>query len=309
MNSPQPALVLDNVTKRFDDFTAVSSLSLVVHPGRIFGLLGPNGAGKTTTIRMIVNITKPDSGSVKLFGEEMNSALQDRIGYLPEERGLYKKMKVGDQLRFFGEMKGMSGKDAVRAAEHWLGRMKLGEWKAKKTDELSKGMQQKIQFITTVMHEPDLIVLDEPFSGFDPVNAELLKQIVLELKSQNRAIIFSTHMMEQAEQMCDDICLINRSRKVLGGSLREVKSGFGRHAVALRTQEEDAATTEKTLAASGMVTNVKGAGDYTEVLLAPGADEQALLHQLIHARVRVTRFELVEPSLHDIFITKVSEPA
>ncbi|MEP6743610.1 MAG: ATP-binding cassette domain-containing protein, partial [bacterium] len=228
MSTSAATVVLRNVTKRFGDFTAVNDLSLEVHAGRIFGLLGPNGAGKTTTIRMIVNIFAPDSGAVELFGKAITPATQDRIGYLPEERGLYKKMKVGDQLRFFAELKNINGKDAEARADRWLARLHIADWKSKKSSELSKGMQQKVQFITTVLHEPDLLILDEPFSGLDPVNLDLLKEIVLELKQAGKTIIFSTHQMEVAEKICDDICLINRSRKVLEGSIRTVKAGFGR---------------------------------------------------------------------------------
>lgn len=301
---PTLALSLVNVTKRFDDFTAVNNLSLDVRAGSIFGLLGPNGAGKTTTIRMIVGITAPDEGTVEIFGRPLNSQTQEEIGYLPEERGLYKKMKVGEQLQFFGVMKGMTPANANRAVDRWLERMRLSEWKTHKTDELSKGMQQKIQFIATVMHEPRLLILDEPFSGFDPVNAELLKEVVLELKTPQRAIIFSTHLMEQAEQMCDDICLINRSRKVLSGSLREVKRGFGRDAVALRIEN---GVGENVLNDRALVADVRERGDYQEIILAAEASAQNFLHLLIHAGAEVTRFERIEPSLHEIFIMKVAE--
>src|SRR6185369_3196543 len=181
MAANETTVKLDGVSKSFGEFTAVSELSLDARAGRVFGLLGPNGAGKTTTIRMIVNITAPDTGAILLFGRRINSSLQDRIGYLPEERGLYKKMKVGDQLKFFAELKSAPGKEAEKRADRWLARLKLTEWKGKKSSELSKGMQQKVQFITTVIHEPDLLILDEPFSGLDPVNVELLKEIVLEL--------------------------------------------------------------------------------------------------------------------------------
>ncbi|HYN86795.1 MAG TPA: ATP-binding cassette domain-containing protein [Pyrinomonadaceae bacterium] len=297
-----PTLVLDRVTKRFDDFTAVDELSIAVRPGRIFGLLGPNGAGKTTTIRMLVGITAPDSGRIELFGRPVGPDSQNRIGYLPEERGLYKKMKVGEQLRFLGELKGMTGAEAERAADSWLERMKLAEWKSSKTDELSKGMQQKIQFIATVMHDPDLVVLDELFSGLDPVNAGLMEETVLDMKRARKTIIFSTHMMEQAEKLCDDICLINRSRKVLGGSLREVRAGFGRNGVALRVEGG-----EEVLADKSLVTSLKEYGDHREALLAEGADAQSLLRRLVEAGARVSKFEQVEPSLRDIFITKVGE--
>lgn len=297
-------LALERVSKKFDDFVAVDELSLQVRAGRIFGLIGPNGAGKTTTIRMIVNILAPDSGRIELFGEQMSERLQDRIGYLPEERGLYKKMRVGEQLRYFGELKGLSAREAETQLDRWLARLKLTDWKSNKTDELSKGMQQKIQFIATVMHAPDLLILDEVFSGLDPVNAELMKDVLLELKAEQRTIIFSTHMMSQAEELCDDICLINRSRKVLQGSLREVKSSFGRRAVALRAEGGNGALTDSKLVAS-----VKPYGDYVEVLLADGADAQELLHRLVESGARITRFEQVEPSLHDIFLQQVGESA
>ncbi|MBA3712474.1 MAG: ABC transporter ATP-binding protein [Pyrinomonadaceae bacterium] len=295
-------LLLDRVTKRFDEFIAVNDLSLAVPPGKIFGLLGPNGAGKTTTIRMIVNITAPDSGSIRLFGRSMNAALQNRIGYLPEERGLYKKMRIDKQLHFLGELKGMGAGAAEKAIDYWLDRMKLAKWKGSLTDELSKGMQQKIQFIATVMHNPDLLILDELFSGLDPVNAELMKEVVLELKAAGRTIIFSTHMMEQAEELCDDICLINRSRKVLEGSVREVKKGFGRNAVALRADNANGVLDDLRL-----VAKVKPCGDHVEVLLAEGATAQDLLKHLVAGGARVSKFEQVEPSLRDIFIAKVGE--
>lgn len=304
MNDTGAALLIDRVTKRFDGFTAVDDLSLAVRPGRVYGLIGPNGAGKTTTIRMIVNITMPDAGRIELFGRPMSARLQDRIGYLPEERGLYKKMRVGDQLRFFGQMKSMTARDADAAAARWLERMKLLDRRTSKTDELSKGTQQKIQFIATVMHDPELVILDEPFSGLDPVSAELLKEVVLDLKKANRAIIFSTHQMEQAEKICDDICLINRSRKVLDGSLREVKASFGRNAVAVRLEDDRGA---EVLRDPSLVASSKETGEGVEALLAPGAAAQDLLRRLVAADAQVARFERVEPSLHDIFITKVGE--
>src|SRR5436853_1650238 len=238
-NSNETTVKLERVSKSFGEFTAVRELSLTVRAGRVFGLLGPNGAGKTTTIRMIVNITGPDSGAITLFGRRIDAELQNRIGYLPEERGLYRRMKVVDQLRFFAELKNVRGTGVEKTIDEWLARVKLSEWKNKRSMELSKGMQQKIQFITSVIHDPDLLILDEPFSGLDPVNVELLKEIVLELKSAGKTIIFSTHQMEIAEQICDDICLINRSRKVLDGSIREVKRSFGRNSVALRLEGED----------------------------------------------------------------------
>lgn len=302
MTTTPPTVSIAHITKAFGEFTAVSDLSLAVYPGRIYGLLGPNGAGKTTTIRMIVNITAPDSGRIEIFGRQITAQLQDRIGYLPEERGLYKKMKVGDQIKFFAALKDVHAKEADKRADRWLARLKLTEWKNKKASELSKGMQQKVQFISAIIHEPDLLILDEPFSGLDPVNVEVLKEIILELKGAGKTIIFSTHQMEVAEKICDDICLLNRSRKVLEGSIREVKRGFSRNAVALRL-----AGAKTLLEDSALVCKVQRHSDEIEVLLAEGASPQELLKELIAGGATIERFEMVEPSLHDIFIEKVTE--
>ena len=302
--SDAPTLIVDQVTKKFGDFTAVNNLSLQCHPGRVFGLIGPNGAGKTTTIRMIVNITVPDSGRIALFGQPMSTQLQDRIGYLPEERGLYKRMKVGEQLRFFAELKDLHGKEADSRIDHWLAKLQLKDWKEKRTKELSKGMQQKVQFITSVIHDPDLLILDEPFSGLDPVNVEIMKDTILELKQANKTIILSTHQMEIAEKLCDDVCMINRSRKVLDGKLRDIRRSFSRNAVALRFEGDDGLLKD-----SELVANVLPVGDEVEVLLAPGVSHQTLLKRLIDSQIVVTKFELVEPRLHEIFIEKVKEHA
>ncbi|MEP6570884.1 MAG: ATP-binding cassette domain-containing protein [Acidobacteriota bacterium] len=304
MTNGHPTVSIDNITKSFGDFIAVSEMSLAVYPGKIFGLLGPNGAGKTTTIRMIVNITAPDSGEIRVFGQQITPELQDRIGYLPEERGLYKKMKVGDQIKYFAALKNVGAKEAGQRMDRWLARLKLSEWKNKKSSELSKGMQQKVQFINAVIHEPQLLILDEPFSGLDPVNVEVLKEIILELKIAGKTIIFSTHQMEVAEKICDDICLINRSRKVLEGSIREVKRGFSRNAVALRLVGG-----ESVLADGSLISKVKRDSDGLEVLLADGATSQSLLKALLAADAIIERFEMIEPSLHDIFIEKVTENA
>ena len=295
---------LNRVSKSFGDFTAVKDLSLTVRAGRVFGLLGPNGAGKTTTIRMIVNITAPDSGKIELFGGQINAALQDRIGYLPEERGLYRRMKVVDQLRFFAELKNVHGKNVEAKIDEWLARVKLSEWKYKRSMELSKGMQQKIQFLTAVLHDPDLLILDEPFSGLDPINVELLKEIVLDLKRAGKTIIFSTHQMEVAEKICDDICLLNRSQKVFAGSLREIKSSFGRNSVAVRCEGGDGVLDDPAL-----VSKLVRHADEAQALLAEGADAQVLLRRLIDSGAKIGKFEMVEPSLNDIFITKVTENA
>jgi len=302
MTNGHPTVLIDNITKSFGEFTAVSKLSLAVYPGRIYGLIGPNGAGKTTTIRMIVNIMAPDSGRVEVFGQQITASLQDRIGYLPEERGLYKKMKVGDQIKFFAALKNIDGKEAERRVDRLLARLKLADWKNRKAGELSKGMQQKVQFINSIIHEPDLLILDEPFSGLDPVNLELLKDVILELKALGKTIIFSTHQMEIAERVCDDICLINGSRKILEGSIREVKRSFGRHGVALRLQGG-----EEVLADQSLVNKIERHSDGLEAFLAAGSSAQTLLKRLIEAGAQIERFEMIEPSLTNIFIEKVSE--
>src|SRR5215210_6151749 len=236
MSEQNVTLRVERVTKRFGDFTAVEDLSFEIHAGRVFGFLGPNGAGKTTTIRMIVGITAPDEGKVELFGEHMSAKLQDRIGYLPEERGLYKKMKIVDQLRYFAALKGVPYAVAEKRIDEWLERMKLAEWKNKKTTDLSKGMQQKIQFISTVLHDPDLLILDEPFSGLDPINVEFMIEVLSDFRKREKTVIFSTHLMETAERLCHDIILINKARKVLGGSLRKIKESYGRNLIAIRVE-------------------------------------------------------------------------
>jgi ABC-2 type transport system ATP-binding protein len=302
MTNGHPTVAINDISKSFGEFTAVNKLSLAVYPGRIYGLLGPNGAGKTTTIRMIVNITAPDSGQIKVFGQQITPELQDQIGYLPEERGLYKKMKIGDQIKFFAALKNIKSKEASQRVDHWLARLQLTEWKNKKASELSKGMQQKVQFINAVIHEPQLLILDEPFSGLDPVNVDVLKEIILELKASGKTIIFSTHQMEVAERICDDICLISRSRKVLEGSIRDVKRAFSRNAVALRLVGG-----ESVLENRNLISQIKRHSDGLEVLLAEGASSQTLLKELVASDATVERFEMIEPSLNDIFIEKVTE--
>ena len=291
---------VEHVTKRFGDFTAVDDLSFDVRAGRVFGFLGPNGAGKTTTIRMIVGITAPDEGKIELFGEQMSAKLQDRIGYLPEERGLYKKMKIVDQLRYFAALKDVPRAEADKRIDFWLERMNLAEWKRKKTTDLSKGMQQKIQFISTVLHDPDLLILDEPFSGLDPINVEFMIDVMAEFKTQDKTIIFSTHLMETAERLCNDILLINKAKKVISGSLREVKASFGKNLIALRASGGDGVLQDRSL-----VTKVVEHSDEKEVQLANGADAQVLLRRLIESGTVISKFEQIEPSLNDIFIEQV----
>jgi ABC-2 type transport system ATP-binding protein len=291
-------LKVQGVTKTFDRFTAVSDLSISVRPARVFGLLGPNGAGKTTTIRMIVNITRPDTGRIELFGQEMSLDLQDRIGYLPEERGLYKKMKVIDQLVFFGELHGLTPDQSRQRAVEWAKRMQIDDALPKKTEELSKGMQQKIQFIGCVLHDPGLIVMDEPFSGLDPVNATLLERTLIELKDQGKAILFSTHRMDQVEKLCDTICLVDNGRAVLAGKMREIKSRYERNRVIVEF-EGDASFLN-----SSEIESADNYSGHAEIRLHPHGDAQKLLHQAA-AVATIYRFELVEPSLEEIFIKTV----
>ena len=294
-------LRVSNITKRFGEFTAVKDLSFEVCAGRVFGFLGPNGAGKTTTIRMIVGITAPDEGSIELFGEHMSHTLQNRIGYLPEERGLYKKMKVIDQLRYFSELKGVPRNQADKKIDFWLERMELSEWKKKKTSDLSKGMQQKIQFVSTVLHDPDLLILDEPFSGLDPVNVEFMIEVLSEFRTHEKTVIFSTHLMETAERLCHDILLINKAEKVFGGSLRHVKESYGKNLISLRGENFGSVLEDRSL-----ISKAESHADEIEVHLKDGTDPQQLLVKLLEGGARIDKFERVEPSLNDIFIEKVT---
>jgi ABC-2 type transport system ATP-binding protein len=300
--STTQAIEINSVTKSFGDFKAVTNLSLDVAQGSVFGLLGPNGAGKTTTIRMIVSITFPDSGEVKVFGQHITPKMQERIGYLPEERGLYKKMKVLDQLRFLGGLKSVPQKELDKRINHWAERLQIAGWLDKKTEELSKGMQQKIQFIATVLHNPELIILDEPFSGLDPVNTNLLIEIIHQLKANGTTIILSTHVMEQVEKLCDDICLINKSQKVLAGNLKTIKKGFSSNKIAFNFEGES-----NFLNNNNLINKTSHYASHLEVELVDGADGQELLKQAINSGVRINRFELMEPSLNEIFIRKVGK--
>jgi ABC-2 type transport system ATP-binding protein len=289
-----------NVTKRFDQFVAVKGCSFEVRQGSTFGLLGPNGAGKTTTIRMIVNIYAPDEGQVLVMGEPTSPATQRRIGYLPEERGLFKKMKVGEQLLFFARLRGVETNEAKRRINEWLARLELSEWKHHKAEDLSKGMQQKVQFIATALPDPELLILDEPFSGLDPVSVSQIKGVIMELKSRGKTVIFSSHQMEQVEQMCDDICLVDHATKVLGGDLREIKRRFGRNSILIDFEGPDG------FLCDGPVKSHTRRPDGVEVTLADGASSQELLRHALDAGALVNRFERVEPSLNDIFIESVT---
>ena len=291
---------LDRISKVYDKKVAVEDLSLTIDAGTMFGLLGPNGAGKTSTIRMIIGITMPDSGGVHLFGKPFARESLRRVGYLPEERGLYKKMKVMDQLIFFGELRGLDREDAGRRARDWCSRLQILDAAEKKTEELSKGMQQKIQFIATLLHDPELIIMDEPFSGLDPVNATLLQDTLLELKKSGKAILFSTHRMDQVEKLCDAICLINGGRAVLTGSMREVKSRYERNRVILNFAGDGSFLQHPAIA------EYKNYGGSAEIRLKPGADAQSLLQEAAR-KATIYKFELAEPSLEEIFIRTVGE--
>ena len=297
-----PVVELTGVTKAYQSKVAVDHLSLSIEAGQMFGLLGPNGAGKTSSIRMMMGITMPDSGRVELFGKPFDRASLDRVGYLPEERGLYKKMIVLDQLVFFGQLHGLNAEEARKRALDWAKRLEIADSLDKKTQELSKGMQQKIQFIATLLHDPGLVVMDEPFSGLDPVNAVLLQDALLELKSQGKAILFSTHRMDQVEKLCDTICLIDHGVAVLSGKMREIKSRYPRDRVVVEFEGRDEFLKSDEIAEA---TNYSG---HAEIRLKPQGDSQKLLH-LAASMATIYRFELVEPSLEEIFIQTVGGKA
>jgi ABC-2 type transport system ATP-binding protein len=304
-----PVIAVDRVTKRYAGHTAVHRLSLEVPKGGIFGLLGPNGAGKTTTIRMLLNIITPDEGRVTLFGASGTGRdLAARIGYLPEERGLYPKMRVLDQLAFLGEAKGLRRWDARKRARQWLERLGLGDWAVKRVSDLSKGMQQKVQFAGALQHEPELLILDEPFSGLDPVNSQVMRDVVVEVARSGGTVLFSTHIMEHAEKMCDRITIIARGEKVVDGALAQVKRDFGQNSIAL-TFTRNAGAAQVILADRSLVARVDDAGASAEVAMANGVDPERLLRALVEADVGLSRFEVVEPSLQSIFIAKVGPDA
>jgi len=295
------ALVLAEVSKSFGAVRAVDGLSARVPAGSIYGFLGPNGAGKTTTIRMIMNIIYPDSGTVEVLGNGPVAAVKDRIGYMPEERGLYRKMKVRSVLSYLGSLKGMTRGELAGRIPQWLDRVGLGEWANKRVDELSRGMQQKLQFVATVLNDPDLLILDEPFSGLDPVNLDLLKEIILAMKGEGRTVIFSTHVMEQAEKLCDFILLINEGRKVIDGTLSEIQSQYESDVVSVELEGDTAFVDELP-----MVERTRRVNRRLEVALTEGADAQEFLRALIE-RAPVRAFEVKVPSLHEIFISLVGE--
>jgi len=292
------ALTLEHVSKRFGAHRAVDDLSLSIPSGSIYGFLGPNGAGKTTTIRMVTNIIQPDEGTITVLGQKSSELTKDLLGYLPEEKGLYKKMKCAEILAYFGRLKGMGAREAKTKARDLLERYGLGEWADKRTEALSKGMGQKVQLLGTLIHDPRLLILDEPFSGLDPVNVELLRDLILEQRRAGRTVIFSTHGMEQAEQICDFIFLINNGKKVIDGPLSQVRKS-AEQAVMLDYDGDGSL-----LASLPGVVRVNNAGKSAELFLAPGSDPQLLLRALVGV-VQVRRFDQREPSLHEVFVRAV----
>ena len=306
----EPAIDIQHVRKSFDGHVAVKNLTLQVPRGSVYGLLGPNGAGKTTTIRMILDIIEPDSGTISVFGQPSISGRDgNRIGYLPEERGLYKKMQVRRILKFLAELKGVRGRDADKRIEMWLARLSLTggdkDWGSSRVEELSRGMQQKVQFIGALIHEPDLVILDEPFSGLDPINAQALKDTVVDLRREGRTVIFSTHLMENAERLCDAVCIIAHGDKVLDGTVAAVKVEHGGHYIAIALGDPRPTAVADIFADRSLVKRVDDSNRSVEIELAPNADSQLLLRKLLDAGATVERFEIVQPSLHRIFIDTV----
>jgi len=290
------AVRLEGVTKRFGKHTAVSGFDFEVPRGVICGLLGPNGSGKTTSIRMIMGILHPDEGQVRLFGEDPDTTRRTKVGYLPEERGIYKKMKVLELITFLAEIRGVNRAEGRRRGGVWLERLGLSEWADKRAEDLSKGMQQKVQFIGTVIHEPELLILDEPFSGLDPINQDTLEEIVRDFHSKGTTILFSTHLMHQAEQLCERVCLISKSKKVLDGDLKEIKAAERKGVVAVEFEGPD------DWIRGPEVDRIEAIDNGLNLILRDGADHQAILHRGVASGARILRFDLVEPRLHEIFI-------
>jgi ABC-2 type transport system ATP-binding protein len=291
---------LNRVRKSYGGYVAVDHLTFAISSGKIFGLLGPNGAGKTSTIRMMIGIIRPDSGMVRLFGAPLSRKTLGRVGYLPEERGLYRKMTVRQNLVFLARLSGLSIATATDRIHAWNERLDTEEWLDLRVEELSKGMQQKIQFIAALLHDPELIVMDEPFAGLDPINSIQLRDVLLELRAAGKTILFSTHRMDQMEKLCDSICLLDRGKSVLQGSLNEIKSSYGRRFVQI-DYDGDA----RCLAGNPLIDSFNDYGNHAELRLKPGADSQELLRTAMKV-LRVKRFQVMEPSLEQIFIDKVA---
>jgi ABC-2 type transport system ATP-binding protein len=286
----------ERLSKHYGSSPALVDLDLEVEQGEVFGYLGPNGSGKTTTIRMIMGILLPDEGSVSLFGGEPDRTRRSRVGYLPEERGVYRKMKCIEFVTFLAEIRGIPRAEGKRRTEAWLERLGIAEWGDKKVEDLSKGMQQKVQFIGTVIHEPELLILDEPFSGLDPINQDVLEEIVRDFRSKGTTILFSTHLMDQAERLCERVCLISKSKKMLDADLRELKAAERGGVVALE-YEGPGGWIE-----GPEVAGIERTNGALKVRLAEGADHQAILRRGVGAGATILRFDLVEPRLHEIFV-------
>ena len=309
MTAVNHALELREVTKRYVDHLAVDALSLAVPAGTIYGILGPNGAGKSTTLRMVMNIIARDRGSIAVLGADpaADRAVLRRVGYLPEERGLYKKMTVLDIVVFFGALRGMRESAAREQGLRWLERMGLAEWQRARVETLSKGMQQKVQFITTAIHSPELLILDEPASGLDPVNQEVLRDTIVNARAEGRTVVFSTHNMDQAEQLCDYVCIIARGRKVLDGSLADLRRRYGGHKYRVEFDSLTPAAVALMGRSDAALPGATRVGDGWELDLPEAADVRRALSSLSAADVPVARFERVRPSLHQIFVEKVGE--
>lgn len=298
-------LSIRNIVKQYGNFRALDDVSMEVEQGSIFGLLGPNGAGKTSLIRIINQITAPDGGEVFFDGKKLNQTHIERIGYLPEERGLYKKMEIGEQIIYLARLKGLSTDEARRRIKMWFTKLGIESWWNKKIEELSKGMQQKAQFVATVLHEPDLIILDEPFSGFDPVNAEIIKNEILELNKKGATIIFSTHRMESVEELCDSIALINKSHKILEGKVKDIKGSYRNDTYLLEYTGNKAELNGNT-AFSVVEETSNGAEHRLKLKLAAGGNANEMLSYFM-GKGSISRFEEVIPSMNEIFIDKVNQ--
>ncbi len=293
------ALLLDGIEKTYDQVRAVDTLHLAVPQGSVYGLLGPNGAGKTTTIRMILDIIRPDAGRILVFGEDDPEMRRKRISYLPEERGLYRKMKVRELVLYIARLRGMDSAEARKRSDYWFQRFDLTAFADAKLEALSKGMGQKVQFIATILHRPDVLILDEPFSGLDPVNVELVKEVMQEVHREGATILFSTHQMDTVERLCDAICLINHGKKVLEGSVGDVRRKHGTNSIQIEYEG-----VAKFLADRSLIASVDDTGRYAELTPAPGVETQRILEAAVR-EVRVRRFEVMEPSLHRIFVDTV----
>ena len=298
------ALEVTNLTKTFEKVIAVDNASFNVPEGSVFGLIGRNGAGKTTTLRMMMNIYQPDSGEIVFKGEKVGQDFKDSVGYLPEERGLYKKMKVIDTLIFLSELKGKSGREITIKAEDYLERFELADRKNSKVEDLSKGNQQKVQFISTILHDPEFLILDEPFAGLDPINTNLLNQIILEMKDEGKVIIFSTHLMDFAEKMCDNIAMIDQGKIILNGKLDEIKKKFANRNVSINYEGDISF-----LRGNPIIENMEDFGNTTGIKVKKSEQVQELLRSLVEHNVIIKKFNADEISLHEIFVSLAGKEA